>query len=279
MCIRDKPKRAAKLSRAARVRQELVTFDPDRVLGLDQLDRHVGEIADAIGPGVLAIRGRSAAIAGVVVELEVQEAPPGLVVSGGGDGELRPAGTCGKPPRHQGRQSAEHDRAHTKADLPARSDGGWIFDAHEGAFRCHHLDRPIEAGIVGNLGRQHRPDGGIGAGDGEGPIAMHRTPGVLLGSGEVGRDLVAAFGEREVEADRTVADAVVIVPLRELHFAVRQGRDARARELLAVVDEIGEVRGEFIAPPRPRYLLDLGSGLVQRRELRPQVAEHALGDA
>ena len=52
---------------------ESVFLDEYPVFSFDQLDRHVGEIADRIRPNVLPVAIRAAALSRDVVEFEMQE--------------------------------------------------------------------------------------------------------------------------------------------------------------------------------------------------------------
>ena len=80
------------LSGPARVRQEAVLVDQERVLGFNDLDGRIRHIAEPIGPGVLTVERRSAAAPGYIVELDVQEAFAVFVDAGDGEAELVAAG-------------------------------------------------------------------------------------------------------------------------------------------------------------------------------------------
>src|SRR6185436_12331472 len=94
---------------AAAVRKKAIGFDEHRILRFEQLYRDVGEIADRIRSAVLSVAIRPAALAGAIVELEVQEGLPlRAFVAGEDDRELRAAGAGGNAVGQELRARAQH---------------------------------------------------------------------------------------------------------------------------------------------------------------------------
>jgi hypothetical protein len=119
--------RPAVPARTTAIRQKRVLFDEDRILGLDQLDRNVCEIADAVRAAVLAIAVRTATLTGIIVELQVEERLPLLaLVAGEHDRKLRAAGACdaavGQEPR-RARPAPLSERENLPAHAPRAPPG------------------------------------------------------------------------------------------------------------------------------------------------------------
>lgn len=65
---------------------------------------------------------------------------------------------------------------------------------------------------------------------------MDRAALIGIRPGEVGLDFAAAFRQLEMNADRSVANSVVVVSFLELDRAVQKVRETGAGQSLRVVD-------------------------------------------
>ena len=165
----------AVLTRAAGVGQEGIGLDAQRPFGLYHFHRRVGQVADAVGPAVLPVAVRSAALAGGVVELEMQEGFVVLLEPGENNAELGAAGAGRDAVGHPLGHRAEYHRADAESRLAARAGGGRELRVDEAARWGGDGDGSVEAGIVWNVRVHDRAQSRIGARGGEGQIRLQRA--------------------------------------------------------------------------------------------------------
>ena len=173
------------------------------------------------------------------------------------------------------RERAEHAVGHPEPGEAARRARGRQDAVADRARRADHLDRAEHALVVRDALREHRAHAGVGGGLGERERVVDRALHLRMGAGPVDHHVAAALAQGDEEADRlAVVDAVVVDPVLEAPFAVRQLLERGARQALGIVDRLLHVDAGLLGAVLAHELGELPLGDVAGRELRAQVAEH-----
>ena len=263
--------------RAPRVREHPVLVDPDRVLGLDHLDRDVRLVRPHVGHPLLAVV-RARRPPRPHERLAEDECLAVLVAGDGGEGG------AARGVRRHSIGEGQGERAEQAVDDPvagdaARPAGGGEDRADERAARRGHRDRDREPVAVRDVRRHHRAERRVARRlrEREGRVD---APLDLVGSaGPVDGDLLARHRHLRPERHelRLLAEPLDVVG--ELVDPVREPGDLRPGEPFRVVLEAGAVVEHRVDPVAREQVEQLALAAPARRELGLEVPHHFVGGA
>ena len=146
--------------------------------GSDHTDIPMLRMIEERDDGIL-VRGWKAVGTGTVschnMGFDEQEGFTSLIFASQGDTEVRSTGAGGHLLWQQLGQGAENHRSDAVAALAAGAERRREAHVDEGALGRRHLDRPVEAGVIGDGWIQRRAHRGIGARGGEGKDCVECT--------------------------------------------------------------------------------------------------------
>ena len=263
--------------RAARVREHPVLVDPDRVLGLDHLDRDVRLVRSHVGHALLAVV-RARRPPRPHERLAEDERLAAFVAGDGGEG-----GAARGVRRHPVGEGLGK-RAEQAVDDPvagdaARPAGGGEDRADERAARRGHRDRDREPVAVRDVRRHHGAERGVARRLREREGRVDAPLDLVRGAGPVDGGLLARHRHLRPEHHelRLLAEPLDVVG--ELVDPVREPGDLGPGEPFRVVLEAGPVVEHRIDPVAREQVVQLALAAPARRKLGLEVPHHLVGGA